>query len=76
MPDRTTKEPKIDSKKVIIPRKTIQISKVFSPKNDYKGTYNVMLKDPKAFIEQKFSTYLTTQENGKYSENSRKSSRN
>jgi len=38
--------------------------KVFSPKNDYKGTYNVMLKDPEAFIEQKFSTYLTTQENG------------
>ena len=32
--------------------------KVFSPKNNYSGIYNVMLKDPTAFIEQKFYTQL------------------
>ena len=37
--------------------------KMFSPKNNYSGIYDVMLKDPKAFIEQKFSTKLTRQTN-------------
>lgn len=37
--------------------------KVFSPKNNYSGIYDVMLKDPRAFIEQKFSTKLTRQSN-------------
>ena len=33
--------------------------KIFSPKNNYKGIYNIFLKDPDAFIEQRFSTYLS-----------------
>lgn len=37
--------------------------KIFSPNNNYSGIYDVMLKDPKAFIEQKFSTKLTSQSN-------------
>lgn len=37
--------------------------KIFSPENNYSGIYDVMLKDPKAFIEQKFSTKLTRQSN-------------
>lgn len=37
--------------------------KIFSPKNNYKGIYNVFLNDPEAFIEQRFSTYLSKENN-------------